>query len=152
MSISEARPVLMRNKAIVERNQRTSQEGLMRFFTLLPGILNNVFCIYTWRERDKWKISYEILDHFFLESAPHFLWCPGSILWSVMLKVLISPEKSIESIKPPKVAATRNVSFCPSRSVCPSKGVSNLQHLLASPSNISFLHWQWPWIRPNLIF
>ena len=141
MSISEARPVLMRNKAIVERNQRTSQEGLMRFFTLLPGILNNVFCIYTWRERDKWKISYEILDHFFLESAPHFLWCPGSILWSVMLKVLISPEKSSKSIKPSKVAATRNVSFCLSL----KRRLSNLHH------SLPFLHWQWPWIRPNLV-
>ena len=33
MMISEAWPVLTRNKAIVERNQRTSQEDLIRFST-----------------------------------------------------------------------------------------------------------------------
>ena len=94
--ISEARPVLTRNKAIVERNQRTSQEDLLRFFTI-----SSRFSIFIFQLRLEEGVrnpeSQDYFMRFLTTSSRHpqpLLLMIGSILWSTtLLKVLIRREK-----------------------------------------------------------
>ena len=94
--ISEARPVLTRNKAIVERNQRTSQEDLLRFFTISSRFSFFIFQLRL-EEGVRNPESQDYFMRFLTTSSRHpqpLLLMIGSILWSTtLMKVLIRREK-----------------------------------------------------------